>query len=118
MPSLDEIAYSGPPPVDGYGPGFFRIAGKVHRGALAVLPGGVAPWAGPADPAPFLAVAGLIDVLFVGTGPEIAPLPAPFRTALEEAGIGIETMSSAAACRSYNICLAEGRRIAAALIPV
>ena len=118
MPSLSEIAYTGPAPIDGYGPGFFRVGGTVHRGALAVLPGGTAPWGGLGDPAPFLAVADQIDVLFVGTGPEIAPLPAPFRAALEEAGIGVEPMNSPAACRSYNVCLAEGRRIAAALIPV
>lgn len=118
MPSLSEIAFTGPPPIDGYGPGFFRIGGRVHRGALAVQPGGVAPWAGLPDPAPFLAIAAQIDVLFVGTGAEIAPLPAPFRRALEEAGIGVECMNSPAACRSYNVCLAEGRRIAAALIPV
>ncbi|HAL76885.1 MAG TPA: hypothetical protein DCM70_09750, partial [Rhodobacteraceae bacterium] len=37
---------------------------------------------------------------------------------LEEAGIGIEVMSSPSACRTYNILLSEGRRIAAALLPV
>jgi len=51
-------------------------------------------------------------------GPAIAPLPRPFREALEEAGIGVEPMSSPAACRTYNVLLGEGRRIAAALLPV
>jgi len=37
---------------------------------------------------------------------------------LEEIGIGVEVMSSPSACRTYNILLSEGRRIAAALLPV
>jgi uncharacterized protein len=59
-----------------------------------------------------------LDVLFVGTGPEIAHLPAAFRETLEEAGIGVEPMSSPAACRTYNVLLSEGRRVAVALLPV
>ncbi|MDO7705618.1 MAG: Mth938-like domain-containing protein, partial [Loktanella sp.] len=51
-------------------------------------------------------------------GAEIAHLPANFREVFDEAGIGVEPMSSPAACRSYNVLLSEGRRIAAALIPV
>ena len=37
---------------------------------------------------------------------------------LEEAGIGVEVMSSPAACRTYNVLLSEGRRVALALLPV
>ena len=115
---LNEIVYTGLKPVDGYGPGFFRVAGTVHRGAVALLPSGTTAWGGYGDTAPFLAEAGGIDVLFVGTGAEIAPVPPAFRAALEGAGIGVEVMASATACRAYNVLLSEGRRIAAALIPV
>ncbi|MFN6977761.1 MAG: Mth938-like domain-containing protein [Gemmobacter sp.] len=114
---LTEVSFPTGVPIDGYGPGFFRIGGAVIRGAALVLPAGPAPWAN-GDPAPFLAAAAAIDVLFVGTGPEIAPVPAAFRAALEAAGIGVEIMNSPAAARTYNVCLAEGRRVAAALIPV
>jgi len=37
---------------------------------------------------------------------------------LEQAGIGVESMASPAACRTYNVLLSEGRRVAVALIPV
>jgi len=57
-------------------------------------------------------------VIFIGTGAEIAHLPADFRTLFDEAGIGVEPMASPAACRTYNVLLSEGRRIAAALLPV
>ncbi|MFN3643882.1 MAG: Mth938-like domain-containing protein [Gemmobacter sp.] len=114
---LTEVSFPTGVPIDGYGPGFFRIGGAVIRGAALVLPAGPAAWES-GDAAPFLAAAGAIDVLFVGTGPEIAPIPPGFRAALEAAGIGVEIMNSPAAARTYNVCLAEGRRVAAALIPV
>ena len=59
-----------------------------------------------------------IDVLFVGTGDEIAHAPPEFRRKVEELGIGVEVMASPAACRTYNVLLSEGRRIGAALLPV
>lgn len=115
---LNEIVYSDARPVTGYGPGFFRVGQVLHRGALLILPAGPAPWGGFGDMAALLAAAEAIDVLFVGTGKEIASIPAGFRDALEGAGIGVEIMASPAACRSYNVLLAEGRRIGAALLPV
>jgi uncharacterized protein len=59
-----------------------------------------------------------VDVVFVGTGAQIAHLPQDFRKSLDDAGIGVESMASPAACRTYNVLLSEGRRVAVALIPV
>ena len=56
--------------------------------------------------------------VFVGTGAEIAQLPAQFRETLEKAGLGLEPMSSPSACRTYNVLLSEGRRVGLALFPV
>ena len=115
---LNEMRFTDAAPVQGYGPGFFRIGGKVIEGAVLTGPAGTGPWAGLDDPAPILALAGQVDVLFVGTGAEIAHLPPAFRHALETAGIGVEAMASPAACRTYNVLLSEGRRVALALLPV
>ena len=115
---LNEVVYSGGVPVDGYGPGFFRVGGEAHQGAVLIGPGGVGDWAGLDDREPLLALAGEIDVLFVGMGAEIAPLPAALRHVLEGAGLGVEVMASPAACRTYNVLLGEGRRVAVALLPV
>lgn len=115
---LNEISYTDAKPIDGYGAGFFRIGGEVHQGAVIVGPGGVASWQGYDDTAPLLDLAGEIDVLFVGTGQDIAHLPEALRNTLEDAGLGVEVMSSPSACRTYNVLLSEGRRIALALIPV
>ena len=115
---LNEVTFTDALPVDGYGPGFFRIGGTVHHGAVAILPTGPAPWGGYDDTATLLAVADQVDVLFVGTGADIAHVPAAFRSALEDAGLGVEAMASPAACRTYNVLLSEGRRVALALLPV
>lgn len=121
---MSEIAYEGRAPVDAYGPGGFRVAGVWHAGSLALLPARAERWAvaAPAQiagaEAAFLAAADEIDVLLLGMGPEIAAAPAIARDALEAAGIGVEVMSTPAACRTYNVLLAEGRRVAAGLIAV
>lgn len=115
---LNEVVFTDAVPVEGYGPGFFRIGGQVFEGAVLTGPSGPRAWLGFDEAAPLLALAGHIDVLFIGTGAEIAHIPADLRRALEEAGLGVETMASPAACRTYNVLLSEGRRIALALLPV
>jgi uncharacterized protein len=115
---LTEVSYGTALPIAGYGPGYFRIGEHVLRGACLVTPWDAGPWGGLEDVAGPLSLAGRIDVLFLGMGAEIAHAPAAFRGALEEAGIGVEVMNSPAACRTYNVLLGEGRRIAAALLPV
>lgn len=115
---LNAVDFGALKPIEGYGPGYFRIGGEQVAAPALVAPGFSTGWGGFDDPAPLLALAGQVDVLFVGTGPEIAPLPVPLREALEQAGLGVEIMSSPAACRTYNVLLSEGRRIAVALIGV
>ncbi|KIC08287.1 hypothetical protein RA19_20140 [Leisingera sp. ANG-M1] len=115
---LNEVSYSDAQPVDGYGDGFFRIGGQVYQGGVLTSAAGTAAWDGFGEPEPLLSLAGEIDVLFIGTGPEIAHIPADLRKALEEAGLGVEAMNSPAACRTYNVLLSEGRRIALAALPV
>lgn len=115
---LTETEFPEGQPVDGYGPGFVRVGGIVHRGPVLVLPSGVVPWGGWEDTGTLLAAAAALDVLFVGTGAALSPLPAPFRAALEGAGLALEPMGTPSACRTYNVLLAEGRRVGLALIPV
>ena len=114
---ITEVDFGTGTPIDGYGAGFFRVGGEVVEGAALVLPGGAAPWKGYDDPAPILAAAHMIDILILGTGPAIGHPPPAFRAALDTAGIGVEPMASAAACRTYNVLLSEGRRVGAALLP-
>ncbi len=115
---LGEIQYDSAAPVDGYGPGFFRIGGQVYEGAVLTGPMGTQAWGGYGDAGALIAIAGQIDILFLGTGTDTAHPPADFRSAVEGAGIGLEPMASPAAARTYNILLSEGRRVALAMLPV
>lgn len=111
--------------IDSYGAGGFRFAEMSHRGSVLALPSGVHAWApqeaASIDRAALARVreeAGAIDLLLVGTGLEIVPLPAALRAWLKEAGIGLDVMQTGAAARTYNILAAENRKVAAALIAV
>ncbi|WP_299635993.1 Mth938-like domain-containing protein [uncultured Ruegeria sp.] len=115
---LNQVTFTDAKPVDGYGPGFFRIGGDVFEGAVLTGPAGPANWGGYADAQPLLELADEIDVLLIGTGKDMAHIPQSLRARLESAGVGVEIMNSPAACRTYNVLLSEGRRIALALIPV
>jgi len=118
---MTKISLEGRRPVDGYGPGGFRIGGAWHAGSLVLTPGALHGFAAPLDAealGPVLAQAGEIDVVLIGQGAEIAPLDRGLRGALEDAGIGVEIMPTASACRTYNVLLAEDRRVAAVLVAV
>lgn len=115
-----EIDYEAQPPIDGYGPGGFRVGGDWQEGAILITAEGPAPFEGVSAEgiAPLLARSAELDVVLFGMGDDIAPLPAALRTLLEDAGIGYETMSTPSACRTYNVLLNEDRRVAVALVPV
>ena len=111
--------------IDAYGDGGFRFAEMSHRGSILALPSGIRAWdaaqASDIDAGSLAAVLAefeAIDLLLIGTGPEIVPLPAPLRRRLKESSIGLDVMQTGAAARTYNILLAENRKVAAALIAV
>ena len=111
--------------IDSYGQGGFRFAGMSHKGSILALPSGIVAWpvtaAGELRAEHFeaaLAEMPKIDFLLVGTGLEIVPLLAELRRPFREAGISIDAMQTAAAARTYNVLVAENRRVGAALIAV
>ncbi|MGN6765660.1 MAG: Mth938-like domain-containing protein [Rhizobiaceae bacterium] len=122
---IREAHFPGRAPIDAYGNGGFRFADMSHRGSILCLPSGIHGW-DPADPerlapADFEAVVAEgdgIEILLVGTGVDLKPLPAAIRAALREKGISADPMSTGAAVRTYNVLLAEDRAVAAALIAV
>ena len=59
---------------------------------------------------------GGIDLLLLGCGARMAMVPAGVRQHLRAAGVVVESMDTGAACRTYNVLMADGRRVAAALI--
>ncbi|MEM8812206.1 MAG: Mth938-like domain-containing protein [Pseudomonadota bacterium] len=122
---IREAHYPDRAPIDAYGDGTFKFARMGHRGGLLCLPSGIYAWSAPAPSeltvSGFAAVfeeAEAIEILLVGTGTNLRPIPEDLRTAFREASIMADPMSTGAAVRTYNVLLAEGRAVAAALIPV
>jgi uncharacterized protein len=108
--------------ITGYSAGRIRVGHAEHNRSLVVAAGQlIADWP-PQSPEqlrpehfdPILALEP--EVLILGTGPRPAqPEPRLFRALLERQ-IGVEVMNTGAACRTYNILLAEERRVVAALL--
>lgn len=122
---IREQHFPGRAPIDAYGNGGFRFADMSHRGSILCLPSGIHGWAleegDPLSPEAFervIAEAQGIEVLLVGTGKDLRPLPRETREKLKAAGISADPMSTGAAVRTFNILLAEERAVAAALIAV
>lgn len=111
--------------IDAYGNGGFRVGGETFSGSILVLPdGAVLSWS--ADMAalsaeslaPVIAASPVPEILLLGCGARAIFVPPPVRQRLREAGIIVDAMSTGAACRTYNVLIAEERRVAAALIAV
>ena len=122
---LRRAHFPGRAPVDAYGNGGFRFAEMSHRGSILCLPSGIHGWE-PGDDAALrledfervFRQAEKIEILLVGTGTELKPLPPAMRQAFREAGIAADPMSTGAAVRTYNVLLAEDRAVAAALVAI
>ena len=105
-----------------YEAGRIVINGREIRSSLIVAPERLIPdWRPRAaadltsdDLIPVLELAP--QILILGTGStQVFPVPSVLIQAYRR-GIGIEVMDTGAACRTYNILMSEGRRVAAALI--
>jgi uncharacterized protein len=123
--SADAPHLPTPAQIDAYGDGGFRFGGMSHRGSLLCFPDGI--WAWPVaqvrDLAPDLLQpafdrADKLDFFLLGSGREPFALPARLRARFQEVGLMVDPMPTGAAVRTWNILLAEGRRVGAGLIAV
>jgi uncharacterized protein len=108
--------------IEGYGPSGFRVSGVVYEGSILVFPDRTLAWPVAAmaelslgSLAPVVEHGG-VEILLLGCGRTMQPVPAALRQALKASGVGIDGMDTGAACRTYNVLLGEDRRVAAALI--
>lgn len=122
---MREAHFPGRAPIDAYGNGGFRFADMSHKGSILCLPSGIHGWK-PQNPFALafddfefaLNQSNDFDVLLIGMGADIRPLPKQLREAFRERRIIADPMSTGAAVRTFNVLLAEDRRVAAALIAV
>ena len=104
-----------------YGEGYVMVNDQRHEANLIVLPDQLLPWHVKSfdvlKEEDFLVLLDLkLEILLLGTGPR-QRFPHPRLTrALAAKRVGVEAMDLQAACRTYNILMAEERRVAAALL--
>ena len=110
--------------IESYGDDGFKISGERYPGPVIVWPEGVEPWA--VSDIASAAIETLdavfsaeprIEILLIGSGATFEMAPPALRSALGARGVSTESMDTGAACRTYNVLMAEDRRVAAALIP-
>ncbi|GGF13817.1 hypothetical protein GCM10011611_19420 [Aliidongia dinghuensis] len=121
---VTPIIPAGKQVLERYGTEGFRVSGTLHQGAILLFPDETLAWAPramaevtEASLAPVVARGG-VEILLLGCGRRMALVPPALRAHLKAAGVVIDAMDTGAACRTYSVLLGEGRRVAAALLPI
>jgi uncharacterized protein len=111
--------------IETYGDGAFRITGVRYQGAVFVFPDETQVWQQAnvedltaAALSPVTDRETVPEILLLGTGARTEFVLPSIRAAIREKGPVVDVMDTGAACRTYNVLLSEGRRVAAALLPV
>lgn len=111
--------------IEKFGNGGFRFGGMSHQGSLLILPSGMRALAAkdltaltPSLLVPLVAEKSAIDILLLGTGESMLRVPSNLGEWLRGEGLPVEAMSTAAVVRTYNVLVADNRRVAAILIAV
>ncbi len=125
IPAIYDGFLPGRHAISGFGQGGFRFGEMSHQGSILALPSGIRRWELPtkfrhseAIYAPVFAESGEIDVLLIGAGAVPRPLPDALRWRFRELGVSADVMTTNSAASTYNVLLAEGRRVAAALVAI
>lgn len=118
-----RVAVEGRQLIQAHRPGGFTIAGVRHEGSVIVLPDSTLAWTAIrfddvtlASLDPLLRAEPRVEILVLGSGARFAIAPPDLRAALRDQGVVVESMDTRAACRTFNVLLAEDRRVGAALI--
>ena len=111
--------------IESYGGGAFQIGGQKYVGGVLVFPERTLPWVvevgedgGLGTFAPVTESDPPTELLLFGSGDGGKNVPPEIQRALRAAGVVTECMDTGAACRTFNVLLAEGRRVDAALMPI
>jgi len=121
---LTPLVPAGRQVIERYGGSGFRVAGVIYRGSVLVFPDRTLPWSPTSasrvtwESLTPVVEHGGVQILLLGLGRAMGAIPQALRKTLHAAGIVVEPMDTGAACRTYNVLVAEDRHVAAALLPL
>jgi uncharacterized protein len=122
MTDVTPLIPAGRQVIESYGRNSFHVSGVAYEGAILILPETTLAWAvGSLAEISLDSLAPLygrgVEILLLGCGKVLQPVPGALRAGLKAKGMTVDAMDTGAACRTYNVLLAEERRVAAALLP-
>lgn len=111
--------------IQAYADGYFRVSGKKLDGSVLVHGASVEPWKNietleelsSQDLERFKSLKDHVDIFLIGTGKTQKFFPPALNKEARKLGLTFDLMDTGAACRTYNVLIAEGRRVCAALLP-
>lgn len=111
--------------IQSYSANGFKVNGTLYPSAIIVMPEQIMVWdfsgafadLSEESFSSLFPFSETIDVFLLGAGAQGAFMPPALRQSLKDRGLKADVMDSGAACRTYNVLMAEGRRVAAALLP-
>lgn len=110
--------------IKSYGEKSFKVNDENIEGSIVIMPDNVENWQPRGyeeidlDSFGFIDENSNIEILLVGCGEEHKQVPHELHIHFAKMGIGVEFMTTGAACRTYNVLLSEERQVVAALIAV
>jgi uncharacterized protein len=110
--------------IQSYAGGIFRVSSKIYDSALIVAPHKTMRWESVSSFDDLtlenfkilIDQAHDIDVVLLGTGSRMRFFDPALKAQLSAKGLPIDVMDTGAACRTYNVLMAEGRRVVAAML--
>lgn len=111
--------------IQSYGAGGFKVSGEKYQTGLIVTPEKTTSWVNKSadelsmdDFKILISNSSQYDVFLLGTGQMSAFPPKELLQQLRKENVNPDIMDTGAACRTYNVLMAEGRRVAALLLPL
>jgi uncharacterized protein len=132
MSDITPLIRSDAQVIQSYRGGGFRISHQNYIGPVFVTSAQTRPWPATrtamiphstSDLNPdffgdFLPLLGGLEVILIGTGGRQILLSPTSKAWFKSHDLGVETMDTGAACRAYQVMMAEGRLVGAMLVPL
>ena len=116
---ITPILAKGAQRINAYGAGEFKVNDQSFNHPIIVTPSHVEEWKDAAIDESIISQLSICEILLIGSGVKGEFLPPNLRAKIKEKSkAGVEVMDTGAACRTYNVLLAEGRQVIAFLLPV